>query len=133
MTRRRAAFLSDVHLGSTHCHAEELAVFLGTLDVERLYLVGDIIDLWWLSARRAAWGHIHRPALIERDGLVYANDGDWVESLTALVEDRDGTLRLLDHRGETLQRLGPRVCGMNERRRALLPASPLVEPLHAAA
>lgn len=36
-------------------------------------------------------GHIHRAALVERDGLVYANDGDWVESLTALAEDPDGT------------------------------------------
>ena len=35
-------------------------------------------------------GHIHRAGLVERDGLVYANDGDWVESLTALAEDHDG-------------------------------------------
>ena len=42
-------------------------------------------------------GHIHRAALEVRRGLVYANDGDWVESLTALVEDHDGTLRLLSH------------------------------------
>jgi UDP-2,3-diacylglucosamine pyrophosphatase LpxH len=46
-------------------------------------------------------GHIHRAALVERDGLVYANDGDWVESLTALAEDADGSLRLLDHHGHT--------------------------------
>ena len=26
---RRAVFLSDVHLGSRHCHAAELAEFLG--------------------------------------------------------------------------------------------------------
>ncbi len=50
-------------------------------------------------------GHIHRAALIERDGLVYANDGDWVESLTALAEDHDGALRLLDHNGQTLVKL----------------------------
>ena len=43
-----------------------------------------------------------------RRGLVYANDGDWVESLTALVEDHDGTLRLLSHTHATLARLGPR-------------------------
>jgi len=274
-TRRRAAFVSDVHLGSKHCHAEELAVFLGNLDVDRLYLVGDIVDLWWMSAKRAAWGnaqnhviealhrlrvagteivyvpgnhdrpirrfcglllprmsvrrrlihttadgrrllvvhgddydsvtqfggfheqlgdwlyeriltgnqlanaarrrfglrywsladflkrqsgaaeryiqrfidaglddvrrrgldgivcgHIHRPALLERDGLIYANDGDWVESLTALVEDRDGTLRLLDHHGETLKRLGPKVSWIDERR--LVPA-PAREPLPEAA
>jgi UDP-2,3-diacylglucosamine pyrophosphatase LpxH len=247
---RRAVFLSDAHLGSRHCHAAELAHFLSTLRCQRLYLVGDIIDLWWLAHRRASWrpahseviealhalrragteivyipgnhdaslrqlcglmlpamrvrrraihttadgrrllvvhgddydgathfgglqerfgdwlyyriltgnhllnaarrrlgmrywslseflkkrsraaeryieryvqagladvrrrgldgiicGHIHRAALVERDGLVYANDGDWVESLTALAEDPDGSLRLLDHHGQTLVQL----------------------------
>jgi UDP-2,3-diacylglucosamine pyrophosphatase LpxH len=53
-------------------------------------------------------GHIHRAALEVRHGLVYANDGDWVESLTALVEDHDGTLRLLSHTHATLARIGPR-------------------------
>lgn len=248
--RRRAVFVSDVHLGSKHCHAAELADFLGGLRCDRLYLVGDIVDLWWMSQRRAAWGaaqyrvvealhalaragteliyvpgnhdrsirrfcglvlprmqvrrrtihvtadgrrllvthgddydtvtqfggmqerfgdwlyeriltgnqwtnqvrrrlglrywsladflkrqsgaaeryiqrfvqagltdarrrgldgivcgHIHRAGLFEREGCVYANDGDWVESLTALAEDPDGTLRLLAHTGETLAML----------------------------
>jgi UDP-2,3-diacylglucosamine pyrophosphatase LpxH len=40
-------------------------------------------------------GHIHRAELVERDGLVYCNDGDWVESCTALVERPDGALELL--------------------------------------
>lgn len=40
-------------------------------------------------------GHIHKPDLIERDGLAYYNDGDWVESCTALVEDESGELSLL--------------------------------------
>jgi len=53
-------------------------------------------------------GHIHRAALLHRDGLVYANDGDWVESLTALVEEMDGRLCLLSHRGELLAELPPR-------------------------
>jgi len=282
--RRRAVFISDTHLGARHCHAAELAAFLSGLRCERLYLVGDIVDLWWLAHKRATWrqahneviealhalrragteivyipgnhdaplrrtcglmlpamqvrrraihvtadgrrllvvhgddydgvtrwhlplptraaraatspvtspdagdaiapstqggwrrvvtdlqygvgdwlcyriltgnrvfnalrrrlglrywslseflkrrsaaaeryierfvqaglddvrrrgldgivcGHIHRAALIERDGLVYANDGDWVESLTALAEDPDGSLRLLDHCGRSL-------------------------------
>ena len=250
--RRRAVFLSDLHLGASHCHATELADFLDAIDCERLYLVGDIVDLWWMASRRARWttaeqrvferlhamrragteivyipgnhdrplrhvcgltlpamrvrrraihvtadgrrllvvhgddydgvtqfgnlqekfgdwlyeriltgnrllnrarrrlglrywslaeflkqrsgaaeryiarfvdagladarrrgldgivcGHIHRAALCERDGLVYANDGDWVESLTAFVEEPDGTLRLLSHRGEVLAELPP--------------------------
>ncbi|KRB10320.1 UDP-2,3-diacylglucosamine diphosphatase [Lysobacter sp. Root690] len=251
--RRRAVFVSDVHLGAKHCHAAELADFLGNLRCDRLYLVGDIVDLWWMSQRRATWGaaqyrvvealhalaragteliyvpgnhdrsvrrfcglalprmqvrrraihltadgrrllvthgddydsvtqfggmqekfgdwlyeriltgnqltnrvrrrfglrywsladflkrrsgaaeryisrfvqaglndarqrgldgivcgHIHRAALFERDGCIYANDGDWVESLTALAEDPDGTLRLLAHTGETLAMLPAR-------------------------
>lgn len=52
----RAVFLSDVHLGSTHCHANELAIFLSGLRCQRLYLVGDIVDLWWLAQKRATWG-----------------------------------------------------------------------------
>lgn len=278
LRRRRAAFLSDVHLGSAHCHAGELAAFLARLEVERLYLVGDIVDLWWLSARRARWGqaenhvvealhrlraagtelvyvpgnhdravrrfcglvlprmsvrrrlihttadgrrllvvhgddydsltqfggfqeqlgdwlyeriltgnrlanglrrrlglrywsladflkrqsgaaeryiqrfieaglddarrrgldgivcgHIHRPALMERGGLVYANDGDWVESLTALVEEADGSLHLLDHRGEVLRSLGPRPCGIGGHRPVAAPPTPQPEVLPAAA
>lgn len=252
--QHRTLFLSDIHLGSRHCHAAELAAFLEATSCERLYLVGDIIDLWYLAQRRASWGqaqnrvvealhalrragtaivyvpgnhdrparrfcglalpamqvrrrsihttadgrrllvthgddydgithfgsvqekfgdwlyyriltgnrlfnavrrrfgmrywslseflkrrssaaesyiarfvqaglddarrrgldgivcgHIHRAALVHRDGLVYANDGDWVESLTALVEGFDGTLRLLSHRGEVLSELPPRL------------------------
>jgi len=40
-------------------------------------------------------GHIHRAKLEMIDGIQYANCGDWVESLTALVEDVDGRLRLI--------------------------------------
>ncbi|KRG70111.1 UDP-2,3-diacylglucosamine diphosphatase [Pseudoxanthomonas dokdonensis] len=248
--RRRAVFISDTHLGSRHCHAAELADFLASLRCDRLYLVGDIVDLWWMAQRRAVWrahqqrvvealhqlardgtaiiyvpgnhdrparrfcglalprmqvrrraihrlldgrrllvthgddydaithfgglkeklgdwlyyriltgnqwfnharrrlglrywslaehlkkrseaaerfiqrfvdaglddarrrgldgiicGHIHRPGLLQRDGLIYANDGDWVESLTALCETADGRLQLLAHDGQLLSEL----------------------------
>ena len=43
-------------------------------------------------------GHIHRAALIEVGGMLYCNDGDWVESCTALVEDQHGELSLLEWR-----------------------------------
>lgn len=39
-------------------------------------------------------GHIHRPRVAEIDGVLYCNDGDWVEHCTALIEDRNGELRL---------------------------------------
>jgi UDP-2,3-diacylglucosamine pyrophosphatase LpxH len=41
-------------------------------------------------------GHIHHAELRDIDGILYANDGDWVESLSALVEHADGTLALVD-------------------------------------
>jgi UDP-2,3-diacylglucosamine pyrophosphatase LpxH len=39
-------------------------------------------------------GHIHKADMIERRGLLYCNDGDWVESCTALVESDAGELSL---------------------------------------
>ncbi|WP_184303585.1 UDP-2,3-diacylglucosamine diphosphatase [Paucibacter oligotrophus] len=41
-------------------------------------------------------GHIHHAEMRDIDGILYCNDGDWVESLTALVEHADGTLEILD-------------------------------------
>lgn len=40
-------------------------------------------------------GHIHKPEMRDISGILYCNDGDWVESLTALVEDHAGVLRLV--------------------------------------
>ncbi|WP_025764090.1 UDP-2,3-diacylglucosamine diphosphatase [Dyadobacter tibetensis] len=40
-------------------------------------------------------GHIHQPAIREIDGIMYMNSGDWVETLSALVEDHDGNWNLL--------------------------------------
>lgn len=250
---RRSLFVSDLHLGAPYCHAAEFADFLARQRCETLYLVGDMVDLWWMSQHRATWnaahqrvvealhaqartgttlvyvpgnhdrairrfcglampamqvrrraihvtadgrrllvthgddydaltqfgglqerfgdwlygrilggnrlvnrlrrrmglrywslaeflkrrsgaaeryiarfeqagladvrrrgldgivcGHIHRAGLFERDGLVYANDGDWVESLTALAEAADGSLSLLSHDGRTLAQLPAR-------------------------
>jgi UDP-2,3-diacylglucosamine pyrophosphatase LpxH len=41
-------------------------------------------------------GHIHHAEMRDIDGVLYCNDGDWVESLTALVEHADGRLEILD-------------------------------------
>ena len=40
-------------------------------------------------------GHIHRAEITEIAGILYCNDGDWVESCTTLVEDFAGRLSLL--------------------------------------
>jgi UDP-2,3-diacylglucosamine pyrophosphatase LpxH len=40
-------------------------------------------------------GHIHRAEIREVNGVLYCNDGDWVESRSALVEHDDGRLALV--------------------------------------
>ncbi len=40
-------------------------------------------------------GHIHKAEIREIDGVLYCNDGDWVESLTALAETFEGGLVIL--------------------------------------
>ncbi|MBU6259343.1 MAG: UDP-2,3-diacylglucosamine diphosphatase [Burkholderiales bacterium] len=41
-------------------------------------------------------GHIHHAEIRRIEGVLYCNDGDWVESLTALVEHADGRLEIID-------------------------------------
>lgn len=41
-------------------------------------------------------GHIHHAQIREFDGIEYFNCGDWVESCTALVEDFDGRMRIIE-------------------------------------
>ena len=40
-------------------------------------------------------GHIHKAEIRDVDGILYCNDGDWVESCTALAEDWDGQLSII--------------------------------------
>ncbi len=56
--RYRAVFISDLHLGTPGCRAEDLLDFLKASSSEHLYLVGDIIDGWQLR-RRWYWPQAH--------------------------------------------------------------------------
>lgn len=67
-------------------------------------------------------GHIHKAALKRMNGVTYANDGDWVDSCTALAESEDGRLVLLDAEG--------RIIEAETRRAPPLPA-PVLQPLAA--
>ncbi len=40
-------------------------------------------------------GHIHHAEIKDIDGITYYNDGDWVESCTALVEHFDGKMEII--------------------------------------
>jgi len=64
-------------------------------------------------------GHIHNAQIRTIDGVLYCNDGDWVESCTALIEDARGRLEIVEwtsfahERNRTAQKAA---------RKALIPA-----------
>ncbi|MBR7781250.1 UDP-2,3-diacylglucosamine diphosphatase [Undibacterium sp. LFS511W] len=50
-------------------------------------------------------GHIHKPEIRDINGILYCNDGDWVESLSALVEDAAGELSIVTWHDVVYQQL----------------------------
>lgn len=50
-------------------------------------------------------GHIHHAEIRTVDGVLYCNDGDWVESRTALVEHIDGRLEIVHWAGAAVGKL----------------------------
>ena len=60
--RHRALFISDVHLGTRACQANELLDFLREHDADTIYLVGDIIDFWRIR-RGPIWLQSHNDVL----------------------------------------------------------------------
>lgn len=56
----KTVWISDTHLGTKGCKAENLRDFLDQVECETLYLVGDIIDLWsWNVKSGFYWPTIH--------------------------------------------------------------------------
>ena len=49
MASVRSIFLSDIHLGTRACQAEQLLDFLREYETENLFLIGDIVDFWAMS------------------------------------------------------------------------------------
>jgi len=60
--RLRTVFISDIHLGFRGCSAELLLDFLHHVEMDRLFLVGDIVDVWSLR-RSFYWPQIHNDVL----------------------------------------------------------------------
>ena len=67
-------------------------------------------------------GHIHRATIEEYDGVLYCNDGDWVESCTALVEHSDGNLALVRWADESVYLLEETEHEYSHSHRRLVPA-----------
>jgi UDP-2,3-diacylglucosamine pyrophosphatase LpxH len=55
----RSIFISDVHLGTKDCKANQLNNFLKHNTCNTLYLVGDIIDAWKIKQNKWRWKQSH--------------------------------------------------------------------------
>jgi len=69
--------------------------FLHRVEIARRYKRNLVQDAKARGLDGVVAGHIHHAAVERIDDITYYNDGDWVESCTALVEDHDGELHLL--------------------------------------
>ncbi len=78
-----------------------LAQFLKHKVKNAVSYIGNFEEALAAEARKRGFdgvicGHIHKAEIRDIGGILYCNDGDWVESLTALVETHDGELRIID-------------------------------------
>ena len=67
-------------------------------------------------------GHIHTPADRMIDGIHYLNDGDWVESCTALVEHQDGRFEIVTWNAQGIQQEMDKIHAHIDRDRRLVAA-----------
>lgn len=63
--------LSDIHLGTYGCHAEDLLRYLKTINAKKIILNGDIIDMWQFSKRY--WPKSHMQVVKHITGLLAKN------------------------------------------------------------
>ena len=63
--------ISDIHLGTYGCHAEELLRYLKTIKPKKIILNGDIIDMWQFSKRY--WPKSHMQVIKHLTGLLAKN------------------------------------------------------------
>lgn len=78
--------ISDVHLGTYGCHAEELLKYLKSIKPNRLILNGDIIDMWQFSKRY--WPKSHMQVVKHITGLLAKGT-----KITYLTGNHDEMLR----------------------------------------
>jgi UDP-2,3-diacylglucosamine pyrophosphatase LpxH len=83
--------LSDIHLGTYGCHAEELLRYLKTIKPKRIILNGDIIDMWQFTKRY--WPKSHMQVVKHITGLLARNT-----KIIYLTGNHDEMLVRIEHR-----------------------------------
>jgi len=67
----KVVVISDVHLGTYGCHAQELLCYLKSIEPEILVLNGDIIDMW--QFKKSYWPKEHMRVIKHITGLMAKN------------------------------------------------------------
>jgi UDP-2,3-diacylglucosamine pyrophosphatase LpxH len=87
-------------LGKPHW---SLSAYLKNTTKKALQYIGSFEDCVVQAATKrgvdaVVCGHIHRAEIRDVGGVLYCNDGDWVESCTSLIEEMDGKLSIMHWR-----------------------------------
>jgi UDP-2,3-diacylglucosamine pyrophosphatase LpxH len=90
--------LSDIHLGTYGCHAEELLRYLKTINPKKLILNGDIIDMWQFSKRYWPKSHMqvvkHITSLLTKNTKIIYLTGNHDEMLRKFSGFRLGSFHI---------------------------------------
>lgn len=95
----KAAFISDLHLGSASSEAGQIYKFLKYNDFDEIYLIGDIIDIWRIKksgflSRKKAQDHmnvVQRLLKLSKKGTkIYYIYGNHDEFIANFLEDDEG-------------------------------------------
>ena len=73
--RYRTIFISDIHLGTKGCQAELLLDFIKSIECDRLFLVGDIVDGWKMTKSGFYWPQSHNDVVQKLLRLVKGQKG----------------------------------------------------------
>ena len=92
--------ISDVHLGTYGCHANELLQYLRSIEPGTLVLNGDIIDIWQFSKRYWPKSHMqvvkHLAGLMANGTPIYYVTGNHDEMLRKFEGFKLGSLRIVN-------------------------------------
>ncbi|MFS4447461.1 UDP-2,3-diacylglucosamine diphosphatase [Maribacter sp. 2307UL18-2] len=92
--------ISDVHLGTYACHAEELLAYLNSIQPRKLILNGDIIDIWQVERNYFPPAHIKVLRKIlgmaAKGTEVYYITGDHDEALRKFSDTTIGNLHIVN-------------------------------------
>src|SRR6478735_6211184 len=90
--------LSDIHLGTYGCHAEELLRYLKSIKPKKLILNGDIIDMWQFSKRYWPKSHMqvvkHITSLLTKNTKIIYLTGNHDEMLRKFSGFRLGSFHI---------------------------------------